>query len=257
MDTTRMGVLAERYGIGGCIKNNSLLQAFYSEITGIDDDLDEDDFLWLLANIDWCDSSQATGLKRARILEVTSGDTVRVMSCSTTACLASYPNSYLAHLYGVNLPDSGKELISELEGQVVDIKEKGVNDTLGIPEIIVYYNDKNINDSIKDASVEESDSASIVHTGVYTITPSQLIPGESAWLKPEFQNVGKGRGEYKYYIGALLTDRDGTTWTYEGDEKYAMTFEAGEKQYMRANFTVPAYMDAPIAWKILLYKVFA
>ena len=256
MDDERKLALTTRYGDAvGCLSEAGLLQAIYSEMEGIDEDLDETDILWMYKNQDYC--SEQTYLKRVRVLEIVSGDLVRVMSCNTTACQASMPNGYVVHLYGLSIPESGKANLASLLDQIVDMRTIETNQTLGVPDVVIYADGININDTLQGTSVVASDEASVVFTEVYSVNPKQMQSGDNVWINAQFKNMGSGQGEYAYYIGARLEDRDGTVWDYEGNDQYAARIPAGETKEMRANFTVPTYMDAPIAWKILLYKKLA
>lgn len=256
MDETRQAALTERYSTSGCLDEMALLQAFYAASMGMDDDLTEDDFLWMYEHYKNCSSedevqSSEAEQRKVRVISITNGSVLRVMSCTDNACLASFPDSYDVHLAGVNTTEINPKL-EAIGGQIVTIQDVEYNDDLGMMDVIVTKDNLNYNTLLANSS-SGAGLDNVVYLNHYTMSPSELKPGEDSWIRADFKNNG-ARSKEKYYLGVVLTDRDGTKWTFENSEQYASIFEAGETKTLRLRFTVPTYMDTPIAFSLKLYK---
>jgi hypothetical protein len=68
--------------------------------------------------------------------------------------------------------------------------------------------------------------------------------GKSYLISAEFNNIGAGA--WKGYMGAKLTDENGTSWEYSGNSAYAKTIKSGATGTLSAVFTVPTSLKAGI-----------
>lgn len=257
----RKSELVATYGTQGCLTKDSPTMAIYAQLVG-NDELTQDEMIWLHGDKTWCITEQPTvRLSRGRFIEAVTGDTVRIVPCQSEACLGSFPTSILMHLFGLTLPEEAKSFLAALVGKEVQYQVIGRNEN-GLIEIILYLGETNINELlleqagslIGDKINTPLHQAVIVPAGSASSKPASLAPGSRARVSADFTNVGDIDDGYRYFIGVVLTDRDGTEWVYPGTSQYAANIEPGEVQTMLAIFDVPGYMDKPISYQVMLHR---
>jgi endonuclease YncB( thermonuclease family) len=265
----RQIALAEKYGVDGCITEQSVWLAVMDSYQG-DTTVKSTDLEWLYASPGFCIANQQhEGLYISRIID---GDTYELIECAKDFCATSDLLTYIVRLWNTSCAEAGTgpgddatAYVSELLpiGTQISFQQKGL-DSYKRKVGIVFLSTLNVNDDLiqkgyaapwtpnelllfeqtqEESDVVDNKLAVPQFTGNFKI-PDPIIIGKKNKFGAELKNVGTAIGSW--WMSIRLVAANGEEYTHSGSSTYTKKYSPGEIGFLNVIVNVPNYLSGKI-----------